>query len=221
MEKFSTIYCDFDGTISVEDSVNKFFALYANKEWLVVEDLWRAGEISSRECLSRQVALLENVSEETLEKYIASIEIDEYFTEFCNYVDSLGMKVVVLSDGFEMFIKRVLHRNGLENVEFYSNTLKYIDNKFTVDFNNFNQACSIGAGTCKCSKVKEKDFIYIGDGLSDLCVAKKATKLFAKGSLKNYCDKIGIGYVKFETFSDILENFQKGEVNATACSVNH
>ena len=49
MIRFDTIYCDFDGTITKEDSVNGFFEMYAPKSWMDSEKLWIDGKISSRE----------------------------------------------------------------------------------------------------------------------------------------------------------------------------
>ena len=62
MKKIDAIYCDFDGTITKEDSVNGFFEMYA-PNWMDSEKLWIEGKISSRENAIIQVGLLENVSQ--------------------------------------------------------------------------------------------------------------------------------------------------------------
>ena len=62
---------------------------------------------------------------------------------------------------------------------------------------------------CKCSKVKEKSFCYIGDGTSDLCIAKKANILFASKNLHNYCEKNNIKHIHFKSFCDILKLLDK------------
>ena len=65
----NTIYCDFDGTITKNDSVNRFFEMYASKNWIDSEKLWIEGKISSRENAIIQVSLLKNVSQQQLDDY--------------------------------------------------------------------------------------------------------------------------------------------------------
>ena len=77
MTMIKSIYCDFDGTITKEDSVNKFLEMYA-PNWLDSKKLWIEGKISSRENAIIQVGLLKNVSQKQLDDYINSIETDDY-----------------------------------------------------------------------------------------------------------------------------------------------
>ena len=37
------IFCDFDGTITKEDTLNKFLRVYADKKWLELEEEWISG----------------------------------------------------------------------------------------------------------------------------------------------------------------------------------
>lgn len=217
MSILTTIYCDFDGTISKDDSVNKFLSLYADEKWLEVESLWQEQKMSSKECLEKQVALLPEMDQKTFNDYVNAIEIDDCFVEFYEYLKNKNIELVILSDGFDLFIKKTLEKYGLNGIKYYANTLFYKDNKFSISFNNYNPNCKILSGSCKCSKVKEKNFYYIGDGLSDMCIAQKAQKLFAKNNLKKYCEDNAIKHIPFSSFEDILDDLQKGEIHATAC----
>ena len=100
MEITKAIYCDFDGTITKEDSVNKFLEMYA-PNWMESEEKWIAGKISSRENAIIQVGLLNNVSQKQLDDYINSIEIDDYFLDFVDFVKLRNIKLTILSDGFD------------------------------------------------------------------------------------------------------------------------
>lgn len=204
MKNKNIIYCDFDGTVTKEDSVNKFLTLFAAEEWLEVEEQWVQGKIGSKECLAKQVALVPALPEEELMGYVNSIEIDDYFVDFYNFLKECGIELVVLSDGFDFFIQKTFEKHGLDEIKYFANTLVINNNKLSLEFNNHNSSCKNGSGTCKCSKTQIEDFCYIGDGLSDACIAKKAGKLFAKKSLKKYCDKEKIDYINFGTFEDIL-----------------
>lgn len=203
MKKIDAIYCDFDGTITKEDSVNCFFEMYA-PNWMDSEKLWIEGKISSRENAIIQVDLLKNVSEKQLDGYINSIEIDDYFLEFVDYVKSKNIKLTILSDGFDLFIKKILERYNLD-IPYYANRLIYKDGEFSIEFPYYNENCDKKAGMCKCQKVKENEFCYIGDGTSDLCIASKADYLFASKRLHQYCKENDIKHSHFTSFRNIID----------------
>ena len=51
-------FIDFDGTITLEDVVDRVLDRFASGEWKKVEREWVEGKIGSRECLSRQMSLV-------------------------------------------------------------------------------------------------------------------------------------------------------------------
>ena len=208
MKKIDAIYCDFDGTITKEDSVNCFFEMYA-PNWMDSEKLWIEGKISSRENAIIQVGLLKDVSQNQFDDYVDSIEIDDYFLDFVDYVKSKNIKLTILSDGFDIFIKKVLERYDLD-IPYYANKLTYKDGKFSIDFPYYSEKCDKKAGMCKCQKVKEKNFCYIGDGTSDLCIASKADFLFATNNLHKYCKEKNIKHSHFTSFRNIIEVLKEG-----------
>jgi len=205
LKRIKTIYCDFDGTITKKDAVNTFFELYADPKWTEYEDLWVQGKISSKENAISQVALLSNVTPEILNNYIDSIEIDDYFVEFVNFIRENNIELVIISDGFDLFIEKTLEKHNLKGIKFFANHLIYENNKFSIEFPYHNPKCDIGAGMCKCARVQEKEYCYIGDGTSDLCVAKKASVLFASKVLKTYCKENNVNCIPFENFSNIIK----------------
>ena len=206
-EKFDAIYCDFDGTITKKDSVNEFFELYA-PNWADSEKLWIEGKISSRENAVVQVGLLKNVSQMQLDDYINSIEIDDYFLDFVDYVKSKSIRLTILSDGFDLFIQKVLERYNLD-IPYYANKLLYKDGEFSIEFPYYDENSDKRAGMCKGQKVKEDRFCYIGDGTSDLCIASKADFLFASKNLCKYCEENKIKHINFKSFCDIIKTLDE------------
>jgi len=204
MGKIDAIYCDFDGTITKKDSVNTFFEKHTGDKWLESEKLWIEGKISSRENAIIQVGLLKNVSQKQLDDYINEIEIDDYFLDFVDYVKSKNIKLTILSDGFDLFIQKVLERYNL-SIPYYANKLIYKDGEFSIKFPYYNEKCDKKAGMCKCQKVKENSFYYIGDGTSDLCIATKADFLFASKKLHQYCKENNIQHSHFTSFRNIID----------------
>ena len=208
MKKFDVIYCDFDGTITKKDSVNDFLEKYTGDKWLESEKLWVEGKLSSRENAIIQVGLLKNVSQKQLDDYVDSIEIDDYFLEFVDYLKSKNIRLNILSDGFDLFIQKVLERNNLD-IPYYANKFTYKNGEFSIEFPYYNENCDKKAGMCKCQKVREKEYCYIGDGTSDLCIASKASFLFASKNLHKYCEEHNIKHSYFTSFRNIIDELKK------------
>lgn len=207
------VFSDFDGTITKTDTLNKFLRTYADVEWLDVEDKWVSGEIGSKECIEEQMKLFSSMSQKILDEFIDSIEIDEYFVHFYNYLKQEDIDFFIVSDGFDYFINRILEKNGITGAKVFANNLRFEDGKFYTSFPFFNSACKRKSGVCKCSVVEKnkvsnrivtKRVIYAGDGISDFCVSDKVDILFAKGSLLEYCKNTkNENLIGFKSFDEI------------------
>lgn len=200
---------DFDGTITKKDSLYHFFDEYASELWLDVEQQWKDGKISSKECLIKEFELVKNLDEELIEKYIETIETDNYFLEFTNFCKEKNIDFLIASDGVDYFINKILKRLNIPKVKLITNHGEFKEGKFSLSFPNDFKDCENNSGTCKCKvvwdlKKKYDKIIYIGDGTSDFCVSKNADFLFAKSGLIEYCKANKIKYKPFNDFSDII-----------------
>ncbi len=213
------IFCDFDGTITKEDTIKNFLNTFTGNRWLEIEKDWIDNKIGSLECLEKQLALVSSISECELNEFIDTVEIDDYFYSFYQFVKQNNIDFYIISDGLDYFIKKILSANSIDDVSIHSNHLEIVDNKMEVTFPNQNTACKRKSGTCKCSianKYKRANAmtVYIGDGLSDCCVSDSIDFILAKEDLLKYCkDTNKSNYKKFEDFGDVLSELQrlKGE----------
>ena len=210
------VLCDFDGTITktdVTDAVLEAFALPAFREW---ERRWERGEITGRECLSRQVELIQ-ADRATLVRFAADLPIDEGIVTLDQRCAEHGIPLIIVSDGLDLLIEAVLRRRGLSHIPAISNRLVWNGNGSpSLSFPFASPDCLIGAGTCKCAVATSggfslKETVYIGDGRSDRCVSTVAQQVFAKGRLQEWCDLQGVDCEPFETLTDVTERlFRKG-----------
>jgi 2,3-diketo-5-methylthio-1-phosphopentane phosphatase len=210
-------FCDFDGTITKEDVIDRILEEFADPSWMHIEQSWVNGEIGSRECLAMQTKLIKAKVSDLLD-FLGSIHIDETFSDFVRYCRSKAFEIVILSDGIDLFIKSILERYGVNGIRVYSNSLGSTNGKYKMYFPYFKKDCLSRSGICKCRIMEELSSplglnILIGDGRSDFCIARKADLTFAKSELLDFCQVEKIHHIEYREFEDImkwLEN-QRGQ----------
>ena len=168
------------------------------------------GEITSQECLARQIELIQ-ADRETLIEFAADLPIDEGILTLDRRCSEHGVPLTIVSDGIDLLVEAVLRRHGLLHLPVFSNHLRWIESgRPTLSFPFAEKECKSGAGTCKCALTLPADPqaswpVYIGDGRSDQCVSGKMQTVFAKGTLRDWCERTGIPCIPFETLDEVVE----------------
>ncbi|CAK0754720.1 2-hydroxy-3-keto-5-methylthiopentenyl-1-phosphatephosphatase [Gammaproteobacteria bacterium] len=199
---------DFDGTLSLRDSIDHLLKIYADPVWKDVEARWLAGEISAVECMHQQISMV-RADRLMLDAFFSSIELDKEFLPFYHYVNDFA-EVVIISDGLDHAIDLALKSSGFPRLSVIANHLSFVSDGIHIDFPHRNPCCMGGNGVCKCavahrlSALVGGPVVLIGDGKSDACLAKEADFVFAKNSLIDHCQRCGISYTSFSSFTDIL-----------------
>jgi 2,3-diketo-5-methylthio-1-phosphopentane phosphatase len=196
------VLVDFDGTIVPSDATDQLLETFADPSWEAIEADWKAGRIGSRECLSRQVALI-RATPEDLDAKIATFEPDPGFADFVATCRRRGVTVSVLSDGLDRAVEGVLRRANL-SLGYKANHLAYLgDRRWELRFPHQNPACVAASGNCKCATAMAapvEDVIMVGDGRSDFCVSGRATFVLAKKALIRHCVENDLPHAAFEHF---------------------
>ena len=217
------VFSDFDGTITQIDVTDEILDQLAHPSWREVEQEWVRGAIGSRECLERQLALVD-ASREQLDKLIDSIPVDPHFAGFVRFVEERSIPFYVVSDGFDYVIRRVLRRSGVNGhlrngTHLFASSLRIEGRHLAPLFPHSEPPCEHGCATCKPLVMKQNvagrnPVIFIGDGLSDRFAVGAADVVFAKRQLLSYCRERQIASSGFDTFRDIqavLENLLEGQ----------
>lgn len=198
---------DFDGTLVPSDATDSLLERFAPPEWREIEALWQAGKIGSRECLSRQVALIRATPAE-FDRAVDAISIDPSFRSFMQVCADYGITASVVSDGFDRVIGRVLYNHGVV-MRYTANCLEHAGgDRWTLSFPHAMEGCRMLAGHCKCATGERESRglkIAIGDGRSDFCVASGADLVFAKGNLAQHCAAQGIAHIPVRNFAEVTQ----------------
>lgn len=201
------ILCDFDGTITHQDTTDTLLGHFGMSGYEEFEEAWKAGKIGSRICMREQIALL-NMSPAELDACLEQIEIDSTFKLFAATAASFGIPLYIVSDGLDYVIHQILQRNGIADIPVYANHLSFQGERgWQLDFPYASPDCEKDSGHCKCRHVSAPctlapQILYIGDGTSDFCVSNRVSHVFAKNKLISYCLEYGISHTPIRHFDD-------------------
>jgi 2-hydroxy-3-keto-5-methylthiopentenyl-1-phosphate phosphatase len=207
---------DFDGTLSVGDTVDAMLERFADDRWKVLEDEWLKGNITAIECMKQQLDLVE-VDQVTLETFFRGIQLDASFIPFHKYISQFS-KVAIVSDGLDHAIDVATHNADIPAMPIYANKLTFKSNGVSISYPYRNPGCKAGNGVCKCQIADQLSadvggpVVLIGDGKSDYCLAKHADIVFAKGKLITHCEQENIPFRRFQTFAEVLEVVKSWDV---------
>lgn len=203
--------CDFDGTISPRDIGAAFVHEYspngaASREELLAD--WLAGRMGHRELSRRQTALVRAGADEALE-FTRRFRLDPHFAPFVR--EALGREdaVMVVSEGFDFYVRDHLARAGFPDLPWAANHIEFVGRELHVEFPFADPACE-ECGNCKAQHVRRYralgfHTVLVGDGLSDRHGAIAADTVFARGGLAEWCSAEGRAHLRFGDFADVAE----------------
>lgn len=204
-----SIICDFDGTITRFDVTDAILEKFADPAWETVEREWLDGKITARECMERQVRMID-AQPSALDAFLATIPLTDGFAEFSRYCGANGLDMLVVSDGMDYAIKRILSNNGMGGLPVIANRLRFHGNsEWRLDFPYGAPGC--GSGVCKCGVAKAGGgkILLIGDGRTDICLAGISAFVLAKKdkSLHHHCVENDLPHAVYDDFFDVLRFF--------------
>ncbi len=211
------IQCDFDGTITEEDT--SFFLLdtFAQGDWRELLQEYKQHKISVGEFNTRAFAMVKADKPTLLEaiKGKASpsraqarrVKIRTGFQEFVTYCSMKGFRFVIVSNGLAFYIKAMLKEIGLENIEAYAGQASFHPDGIKVRYvgpDGKQLDHGLKEAYIKLFLKQGYRVIYVGNGNSDILPAKYAHQVFARSELLDYCKKNNLKCKPFNDLSDVV-----------------
>ena len=213
------VLCDFDGTITMEDTGCATMAAFAPPEWWEVELAWRRGDISSMDCLRIQYGTV-RLTEEAYRDFILAQPLDLGLRQLTETCRDAGADFRIVSDGLDLYIRWILEELGLSGLPVFANRGWFEGDRVQVAFPYEGPICKVCAH-CKLVLIRRlqhrgKRVILIGDGYSDRCPAAHADVLFAKAALAEHCGRTGVRFLRFDSLADVVARLIGGPGDLTA-----
>lgn len=200
---------DFDGTASLTDVGDAIVKNYAGPAaWHEVDAAIRRGKLTTKGAYEVVYSRI-RVSAAELEKFVLSFALDPDFPAAVRLFAARGLPALIVSDGFDFYIDRLLERAGLAWLTRYSNHLEITGSVPKVSFPHHGALSCRQCANCKTYHLKKLraqgySIVYLGDGHTDRCAAQRADLVFAKGYLAQFLGRKGIPFHPFQRYADVL-----------------
>ncbi len=209
----TTIFVDFDGTITDQDLLDRIAETFGDPEvYAEVDQGLDEERLTLHDVLRREFEPVTATLAEVVAWILANASVRPGFAELVRLADERDWRLVVLSSGFRELIEPVLEREGLTELELLSNSVTPDPAGWQVRFRD-ESVCPICGQPCKRAAVlAEKDggsSIYIGDGISDRCGAEASDLVFARKGLAAYLTERGHPFEHFDDFFQIADRLHE------------
>ena len=200
----TSIFCDFDGTITNRDSIVFLTEFYGGGRGYRSTALARieSGEWSVHEAIAHELASVKISWEQAVPILQSEITLDPFFEGFVSWSRRRSLPLRVVSSGMRPVVELFLGHLGLE---IYAHPVKISTDGWLYR----TDPASMKVTVLKKEHGNAGSLVYIGDGTSDVCAIPYADHLFAKRYLAEYCEKNGVPYFPFDDFEDVKRQLKE------------
>ena len=204
------VQCDFDGTITNDDTSFALLDTFAQGDWQKLLRQYKEHKISVGEFNSNAFAMVK-ASKHTLLEFLkkeGKAQIRPGFRDFVSYCARKNFRLVITSNGLDFYIRAILEYLKLDHIEVHAAQNTFHSSGIHVQYVGLNGELlneGLKEAFIKSFLAEGYNVIYVGNGDSDIPAAKYATHLFARGDLLNYCKQNQLECKPFKTFNDIME----------------
>ncbi len=201
------VFADFDGTITMEDTLAGAIRLFTDpEEFRLYSQKLARGEMT----LSQVVRYaFDGAPSDRLPRmldYVRSVPLRPGFSDFLDEMDRRGIPVVVISGGVRQFVEQTLaplrdRFLGLHAVDLDVSGPRMRLVSAYDDGNELLKKTDVMAlyGYRRC--------VGIGDSFTDRNMAQAVDTVFARDILAQYLGKLGVPYLPYEDFHDVIRMF--------------
>lgn len=202
------VFCDFDGTITAEESLQAVLEHFLPREWHRMKSKLESGAVTLRDGVRE---MLESISSDqypdTLD-FVRKIPLRPGFAELLAFLRDRAVPFVVISGGVRGMVEA-----GLGDLT------GQVDEIFAVDVDDSGPFLKVHSGfeggdelVAKAAVMDrfDADFrVVIGDGMTDYNMARHGDLVFARDRLAGYLSKNRIDHIQWNDFYDIRKTLEK------------
>ncbi|MCX8125410.1 MAG: haloacid dehalogenase-like hydrolase [Spirochaetes bacterium] len=197
------VFCDFDGTITTVETFVGMCKTYAPELFDTIGKKMWAKEITIREGVRQLLESLPSSLYPQMLSYIDDKEMRAGFPEFLDYCNAHKIPVVIISGGLYDSVVRKLGYLKEKVAGVYAAKID-ASGEYLKVYSDYEYEGELVAKAKIMSNYHSQCTIAIGDGPTDIEMAKYANIVFARGLLKKFLPK-DKEYYEWDDFYDVMD----------------
>lgn len=215
MRKQPVVFCDFDGTITVNDNIVAIVKHFNPPGWEPIVDDIIGERKSIRQGVGELFQLLPASRREEITRYaIDQAVIRDGFSEFLKFCKTQDMLFYVTSGGIDFFLYPILDPFDIPHDHIYCNGSDFSGSHIKILWPHACQSpCQNDCGMCKTTIIRrfpseQYDRYLIGDSITDFEGAKLVDHVYSRSHLTTKCEQLGLPHVPYHNFFDIMDHMK-------------
>lgn len=205
------VFCDFDGTITINDNIIAIIKHFNPEGWERIAERTIATELTIQDGVGQLFRLLpSSLREEVVSYGVNNVRIRDGFAEFLSYCKEEDIEFYVTSGGIDFFVYPTLEPFDIPRDHIYCNSSDFSGERIEILWPHpCDEHCHNHCGMCKTTIMRrfpedQYERIIIGDSVTDFEGAKLADRVYSRSHLTAKCRELGLAHTEFDTFHDII-----------------
>ena len=206
MDSSKVVFCDFDGTITTQDTFVSVLEKFAPKTASRVLPALFRRELTLKDGISKTLGAIPTRHYPDIIEFIAEQPVRPGLKEFIEFLNDKAVPFVVISGGLTGMVKAALeHYDLLEGVSaIYAGEVD-TTGEFLQPYSQISSDTEFVAKAIAMEQYPASQKIAIGDSVTDINMCLAADLVFARDRLKQYLDSENKSYIPWQDFWEIKD----------------
>jgi len=209
------VLVDFDDTAAAQNAAEAVLEQFGDAEWRTLREAFRRRVITLREYQEQAFNSIGASLEEMSQAAPGLVSLRPGLDRLHSFCQAHDIQLAIVTNSLDFYVRAILTASALRDTPVHAVTAIGQPGGLTFQYPHADDSCpDWGWGNCKCQVLEgyRQDgarIIYIGDGRSDLCVARRADYVFARSTLLDHCRELGLPHQGFHDFTDVVDTMER------------
>lgn len=197
------IFCDFDGTITVEETFVGMLKQFARIDYHFIGRQLAEEQITLREAVRRLIESIPARQYDAVIDYIRDKPIRAGFLELLDVLRRRNVPLVVISGGLQQSVETRLE-GCMDRIHAIHAARLEVRGRHLTVVSPYESSDELVSKTQVMQQYHFEEAVAIGDGITDRNIALAADLVFARGHLQTYLQGRNKPYVDWSDFFDVI-----------------
>ncbi|WP_319423122.1 HAD-IB family phosphatase [Pleurocapsa sp. FMAR1] len=206
MKSSRVVFCDFDGTITTEDTFVRILEKFAPEVAAELLPIIYSRKMTLIEGIRQTLGSISAIHYPQIIEYIAYRPVRPGLKELIDFLNNCEVPFVVVSGGLTDIVKAVLkHQQLIDGVSaIYAGDVD-VTGEYLQVYSAIGSKTELVAKAEVMKKYPAAEKIAIGDSVTDINMSLAADLVFARDRLPAYLDEENKPYVQWQDFFEVRD----------------